>query len=324
MGKRFLRSIVQNEVVVAATGAFNFPDLPVNPLSLIVFTILLERPDEDAVSAHRVISDCFLGVSDVSVTHKGEQIIQGSLADLAMMCGVINGYSPGVAFPAGVGQLQSASFVLPFGRMPYWHDEAFPATQRGNLRLNATVADTSPGTATAMSFQVEAVELIEDDPRQYLKYTTLTRPITATGRQRTPLPIGNDLLGVLLFNPSTEITATEQSSWDRVKLMVDNVEQYYGESQWESLRADLGMRLKLANLAFGHMHASDGTAVPTGDELLTLNRPPNQYGYMDLDPLKDGSYALETQGHADIALDLNPEAASVTARYLPLELVKVR
>ena len=129
---------------------------------------------------------------------------------------------------------------------------------------------------------------------------------------------------MLLFNPSTEITATEQSSWSRVKLMVDNVEQYYAESQWQSLRADLGMRVHRAHLGWGHMHASDGTAVPTGDELLTLNRPPNQYGLLDLDPLRDSSYALETQGHADIALDLNAEAASVTARYLPLELVKVR
>lgn len=324
MGKRFLRSIVQNEVVVSATGAFNFPDLPVNALSMLVFTILLERPDEDATSAHRIFSDCFSGVSDISVTHKGEQIIQGSLADIAMAAACITGYTPHGAFQAGLGQLQSASFILPFSRKPYWHEEAFPATQRGNLRLNATVADTTPGTATEMRFQVEAVELIEDDPRQYLKYTTLTRPITATGRQRTPLPIGNDLLGILLFNPSTEITATEQSSWDRVKLMVDNVEQYYAESQWESLRADLALRVHRAHLAFGHMHASDGTAVPTGDEMLTLNRPPVQYGYMDLDPLLDNSYALETMGHADIALDLNPEAASVTARYLPIELVKVR
>ena len=39
MGKRFLRSIVQPEIVVAATGAFNFPDLPVNPLSMVIFKI---------------------------------------------------------------------------------------------------------------------------------------------------------------------------------------------------------------------------------------------------------------------------------------------
>ena len=324
MGKRFLRSIVQDETAIAAAGDIAPFDLPVNPLSFLVLTILLERPDEDATSAQRILSDCFLGISDVSIRHKGEMIIQGSLADLAMMGGVLINYAPHTAFAAGLGQLQSAAFVIPFSRFPYWPEEGFPATQRGNLRFHMTCADETPGSATATQFSVEAVELIESDPTRYLKYTTNTRALAATGRQRVPLPIGNDLLGALLFSPATEITATEQSAWNRVKLMVDNVEQYYAESRWRSLRADVGMRLQLARLAFGHFHASDGTAVPTGDEMFQLNRPPAQYGYIDLDPMKDGYYALETQGHANVELDLNSEVSSGTIRYLPVELVSVR
>jgi len=324
MGKRFLRSIVLDETVIAAAGDVAPFDLPVNPLSFLVYTVLLERPDEDATSAHRIVSDAFLGIGDISVRHKGEMILQGSLADLAMMSGVLINYAPHGAFMAGLGQLQSVSFVLPFSRFPYWPEEGFPATQRGNLRFHVTCLDETPGSATALSHSLEAVELIESDPVRYLKYTTNTRALAATGRQRVPLPIGNELLGALLFSPATEITATEQSAWNRVKLMVDNVEQYYAESRWRSLRADLGMRLGNARLAFGHMHASDGTAVPTGDELLNLNRPPLQYGYLDLDPLKDGHYALETQGHANVELDLNSEVSSGTIRYLPVELVTVR
>jgi hypothetical protein len=187
-----------------------------------------------------------------------------------------------------------------------------------------TIGDTSPGSATAMQTALEAVELIETDPVRYLKYTTNTRALAATGRQRVPLPIGNDLLGCLLFNPATEITTTEQSAWNRVKLMVDNVEQYYAESRYRSLAADLAMRMRVASLGFGHFHASDGTAVPTGDEMFQLNRPPSQYAYLDLDPLRDGFYALETQGHANIELDLNSEVSTGTVRYLPVELVTVR
>lgn len=324
MGKRFLRSIVRDETTEAATGDIAPFDLPVNPLSFLVLTVLLERPDEDATSAHRIVSDAFLGISDLSIRHKGEMIIQGSLADIAMLGGILIDYTPFGHFRAGLGQLQSVAFVIPFSRFPYWPEEGFPATQRGNLRFHMTIADTTPGTATAMQTAVEAVELIETDPVRYLKYTTNTRALAATGRQRVPLPIGNDLLGCLLFNPATEITTTEQSAWNRVKLMVDNVEQYYAESRYRSLAADLAMRMRVASLGFGHFHASDGTAVPTGDEMFQLNRPPSQYAYMDLDPLRDGFYALETQGHANIELDLNSEVSTGTVRYLPVELVTVR
>jgi hypothetical protein len=324
VGKRFLRSIVLDETVLAATGEIAPFDLPVNPLSFLVYTLLLERPNEAALSAHRLITDAFLAVGDISIRHKGEMILQGSLPDLAMLGGILIDYTPHTAFAAATGQLQSVSFVLPFSRFPYWPEEGFPATQRGNLRFHANVLDISPGTATAVQHSLEAVELIESDPVRYLKYTTNTRAITATGRQRVPLPIGNDLLGSLLFNPATEITATEQSAWNRVKLMVDNVEQYYAESRWRSLRADLAMRMRNVSLGFQHSHPHAAADTSTGDPAVNRDQPPNGYGYLDLDPLKDGHYALETQGHANVELDLNSEVSTGTVRYLPVELVTVR
>lgn len=323
MGKKFLRSIVVDETLLAATGDIQPVDLPTNPLSFLVLTLSLERPDEDATSAHRILSDCFLGIGDISVRHDGEQIIQGSLADLCMMAACLTGYVPHGAFMAGLGQLQTASFLIPFTRKPYWHEEAYPATSRGRFKFHMNVLDVSPGSATAMNWQLEACELIEDNPTRYLKYTTLTRALAATGRQRVPLPLGNQLLGVLLFSPATEITATEQSAWAKVQLVKDNVQQYYVESNWEALRADLAMRVPNPRLAFGHMHASDGTAVPTGDELLDLNRPPLQYGYLDFDPLKDDSYAVETEGVSDLELDMNSDVSTGSARYLPVERVAV-
>jgi hypothetical protein len=324
MGKRFLRSIVRDQVTLAATGDIAPIDLPVNPLSFLVLTVGLERPDEDATSAQRVISDCFLGVGEISVRHKGEMILQGLLSDVAMLNGILHNYTPHGAFLAGLGQEQMMSFVISFSRRPYWPKEAFPATSRGNLQFFLNVLDVSPGTATAMTMQLEAVELIQDDPVQYIKYTTQQRAITATGRQRVPLPIGNEIAGCMLFSPATEITATEQSAWGKVKVLVDNVEQYYPESNWEALRADVGMRQTGPITRWGHMHASDGTAVPTGDEILDLNRPPLQYGYLDFDPLRDDYYLLETAGHADVDLDMNSDVSTGTARYLPVELVRVR
>jgi hypothetical protein len=323
VGKRFLRSIVQDQVTVAAAGDINPIDLPVNPLSFLVLTLWLERIDEDATSAHRFLSDCFLAVGDISVRHRGEQVIQGSLADLTMLAGCLTGYTPWGSHLAGLGQRQSMSFLIPFTRVPYWHEEGFPATSRGNLRFHMNALDASPGTATAFDFALEACELIEDQPTRYLKYTTNTRTPLATGRQKVPLPIGNDILGILLFDGLTEITATEAFVWGKVQVVKDNVQQYYVESNAESLRFDLANRIHGPGARFGHMHASDGTAVPTGDELLDLNRPPLQYHYLDFDPLKDGSFALETKGAATLDLDLNVDSITGTpvARYLPVELV---
>lgn len=323
MGKRFLRSIVVDETLLAATGDIQPVDLPTNPLSFLVLTLSLERPAENVTAAHRILSDCFLGIGDVSVRHDGEQIIQGSLADLTMMAACLTGYVPHGAFMSGVGQLQTMSFLLPFTRKPYWHDEAYPATSRGRFKFHMNVLDISPGSATAMNFQLEALELIEDNPTRYLKYTTLTRALAATGRQRVPLPLGNQILGVLLFNPATEITATEQSAWAKVQLVKDNVQQYYVESNWESLRYDLGARMGNARLGFGHEHNQAAADTVTGDEALIRNQPPAQYGYLDFDPLKDDSFALDTEGVSDLELDLNSDVSTGTARYLPVERVGI-
>ncbi len=324
MGKRFLRSIVVDETVLAATGDIAAVDLPTNPLSFLLLTLLLERPAENVTAAHRILSDCFLGIGDVRVDHDGEQIMQGALADLAMLNGIVCGYHPHVAFAAGVGQLQSATFLLSFSRKPYWPKEAYPATSRGRFKFRMNVLDTSPGSATAISFQLEALELIEEQPEQYLKYTTLTRALAATGRQRVPLPLGNQLVGCMLFNPATEITAVEQSAWAKVQVVKDNVQQYYVESNWESLRGDIALRLALARLYGGHEHNQAAADTVTGDEALIRNQPPAQYGYLDFDPLKDDYYLLDTQGVSDLELDLNSDVSTGTARYLPIELVKTK
>lgn len=324
MGKRFLRSIVVEPTTIAAAGDIAPIDLPVNPLSRVYLTLFEEQPAQQVTNAFTLLSDFYAAISDISIRHKGEMIIQGTLQDLLMMNGIVTQAWPFGTHLSGIGNNRSMTFPLSFGRVPYWHNEAFPATSRGNLRFHMGVLDITPGTATALQFAIEAVELIEDDPKQYLKYTTNTRILTATGRQRVPLPIGNELAGCLLFDPATEITTAEAFAWGKVKLMVDNVEQYYAESNWESLRQSVAERGALFMNSLGHVHGHAAADTVTGQEQVRLNEPPHQYGYLDFDPLKDDSYLLETAGHADVELDLNSDVSAGTARYMPLELVRVR
>jgi hypothetical protein len=324
VGKRYLRSIVQEPTTLLANGDITPVDLPVNPLSFLLLTLFIEEPAQQVTNAFTLFSDYFAALSDLSIRHKGEMIVQGNLQDVMMVNGCFYRNWPFGTHLSGIGNNRAMTFPIQFGRRAFDPNEAFPATSRGNLRFHMNVLDFTPGTATVLQWALEAVELIEADPKQYVKYTTNTKALTATGRQRVPLPIGNELIGCLLFDPSTEIAVTETFAWGKVKVMVDNVEQYYAESNWESLRQALASRGALFHSSLGHVHGHAAADTVTGNEQVRLNEPPHQYGLLDFDPLNDDFYLLETAGHADVELDMNSDVSTGTARYVPLELVRVR
>jgi hypothetical protein len=325
MGKRFLRTIVSDFQTLTASADIQPVDLPTNPLSVLYLTLAATKNVAAQVTnLGRLLVPILQQITDLSVRHQGEQIIQGQLDDLAVLNAVLHGQPPAVAEIAYAdNEVQAVTVPLSFSRKPFWHEEAFPATQRGRLRFHMT-AGALPTGYDAVSWALEAVELIEDEPARYLKYTTLTRTIAATGRQQIPLPLGNEILGLLLFDPSDEIDSTISYAFGKVKLMKDNVEQYYAESNWEALREIMYRRLPNWTLAWGHQHAQAAADTDTGEETVKIaDRPPLQYGYLDFDPLKDGSYSLETAGVSDLDLDLNSDVSAGTVRVIPVELRKV-
>jgi len=324
MGKRFLRTIVQEPTTLAAVGEITPVDLPVNPLSFVVLTLFGEQPDTLTANTFRYLQDFYAALDNIRIVHKGENIAQGNLQDLAMINALLHRTTPWGTHVTGAGANRTMSFLISLGRKPYWSEECFPATSRGNLRFAFNVLDITPGTFTAVQWALEACELIEADPKRYIKYTTSQRSITATGRQRVPLPIGNEIAGVLLNDPSTEISTTETFAWGKVKVMVDNVEQYYAESNWESLRADVARRLESIAHSFGHSHSQAAADTNVGDNRKILNEPPLQYGYLDFDPHHDDEFLLETAGRADVELDLNSDVSTGTARYIPIELIRLK
>lgn len=325
MAKRFLRSIVSDFQTLTASADITPIDLPVNPLSRLILTLAFTKNvAAQATNLGQLMMPILQSITDLSIRHRGENIIQGSLMDIAVMNAMLTGQPPAVGEIAQAdNEIQFVSIPINFSRVPFWHEEAFPATQRGNLRFFMTAGAIS-ALYDAFSWSLEAVELIEDNPTRFLKYTTLTRAIAASGRQKIPLPIGNDILGALLFDPSDETDATNSYAFGKVKLLKDNVEQYFAESNWESLRDTMTRRLPNWTQAWGHIHAQAAADTATGEEQITVaDRPPLQYGYLDFDPLKDASYALETAGAASLDLDMNSDVSSGTVRVLPVELVNV-
>lgn len=324
MGKRYLRTIVQDQQTLAATGEITLRDLPVNPLSMLYLTLLTEEPAQQVTNAWRLFDDFFAAVDNIRVIHKGENIIQGSLQDLMMVNLLYQRARPFGTHLSGIGNNRAMTFPLCLGRRPYDHMSCFPATSRGNLTFGMNVLDITPGTATALQWMLEAVELIEDEPETYCKYTTQQRALTATGRQKVPLPLGNEIMGVVLFDPTTEIAATETFAWGKVKVLKDNVEQYYQSSNWEAIRGDFGRRVAMAMNDLGHVHGHAAADTVTGDEQVRVNAPPHQYGYLDFDPLDDGSFSLETAGASTLDIDMDSDVSTGTARYLPIERVTIK
>lgn len=322
MGKRFLRSIVSDFQTLTASADITPVDLPVNPLSILYLTLAATKNvAAAATNLGRYAVPIIQQITDASVRHQGEQVIQGQLDDLAVANALIAHQPPAVMeYAYADNQVQAVTVPLSFSRRPFWHEEAFPATQRGRLRFHMT-AGALPTGYDAVAWALEAVELIEDTPTRHLKYTTLTRALAATGRQRIPLPLGNDLLGLLLFDPSDETDSTMSYAFGKIKVLKDNVEQYYVESNWESIRETMFRRLVNWNNAWGHQHGQAAADTDTGEETQKIaDRPPLQYGYLDFDPLEDGSYSLETAGVSTLDLDLNSDVSSGTVRVLPIEL----
>jgi hypothetical protein len=324
MGKRYLRTTVSDFQTLAASADITPVDLPVNPLSHLLLTIALTKNvAAQATSLGQVMMPIIQQINNVSVRHRGENIIDGSLQDLAVLNAMLHGQGPAVGEIAQADNIEHfVTIPLSFARTLYSHEEGFPATQRGQLRFHMSAGAIS-ALYDAARWSLEAVELIEDEPASFLKYTTMTRALAATGRQRIPLPIGNELLGVLLFDPSDEVDATIAYAFGKVKVLKDNVEQYFAESNWESLREAMERRMHGYRLAWGHVHSQAAADTGVGEENNSVaDRPPLQYGFLDFDPLKDGSYSLETAGASALDLDMSSDVSSGTVRIMPVEWIK--
>lgn len=324
MGKRFLRTIVSDFRTLTASADIDPIDLPTNPLACLYLTLLATKNvAAQATNLGRVMVPIIQQITDLSVRLQGEQRIQGRLDDLAVLNALLTRQPPAVGEIAYADdQVQVVTIPISFSRRPGWHEEAHPASKRGDLTFHMT-AGALPTGYDAVSWGLEALQLIEDEPTRWLKYTTRTRALTATGRQQVPLPIGPEILGLLLFDPSDEIDLTAAYAFGKVKILKDDVEQYYPESNWESIRESLTRRLPNWTLAWGHQHGQAAADTDTGEETVKIaDRPPLQYGYLDFDLLDDGSYSLETAGASALDLDFDSGVSSGTVRFIPVQLMK--
>lgn len=321
---QFLRQVlIQDESQAASTTRTD--DLPVNPLSHIALT-LRALNDTGTLTDYTVVSALLGFITKVEVLFQGSAIISGSLDDLARLMGVLIGRGPRAPETTTVNnQIRGITVIIPLGRKPYMPMECFPAVRRGELRLQITSGAATTGIDT-VTLQAETVELLGASPKQYMKSTTIAKTPSATGDHEVDLPIGNMLAGALLFGTTVPTTTAWTASINQIRLLVDNVEAYYANANWESLQGELAQRTQANSQQSEHVHVSDVGAAYTQWQDTDLNAVNtdfyNNYAYLDLDPRNDDAFLLDTKGRARISAKINAGAADAI-RIMPVELVQV-
>jgi len=323
---RYLHSTVQ-PLTTIATGASITPlDLPVNPLSALLLRFSVTRTAPTALLLYDAIDDLVTAITGVRILHKGEQIVAGALRDLMLVNAACMNAFPGYSklHPVGAA-VDSIVFPICLGRRMYDPRSCFPATTRGNLVLQMDTA-AFPAGYTALQLEVESIELTETDPSEYVKYVTQART-AVVGQFDAALPIGNPLLGILLFDTAIQTLNTDVSSWGTIKVLKDNVEQYHPLSDFQTI-AGMMQAAMFGQFAIhaGHVHkfvAADALSSMTDGAAELINTSTRGYGYLNYDPLKDGGYQLETKGSADLKIRGNGGSATAV-RYLPVERVMVK
>lgn len=295
---KFLRTVIVQDETPAADGSFTY-DLPVNPISHIALTIKCLNVTNEAT-----IAEILAMISNIEVLHRGTSIFQLSAADLNALDYVLLRNAPINANQVATDNAtRYHGLIIPFGRRCFNPAECFPASKAGELKLRLTV-DIANAGADGLILQVEATELLDANPSQFLKVTSMTKTPSATGAMDVDLPISYKYAGVLLWG-TTVVTGTAWTNTiEQVKLLADNTELLYSLANWESLHSDLLLRV-------GHR---PGHIVAATDDSIV------NYAFLDFSPNGEDDFLLDSAPLSGLKLritagDTNP------LRALPLELV---
>lgn len=318
----FLRSVLaQDEAVVVSTRVTY--DLPVNPLSHILFTMKAAN-DTGVITNAVLLGNILRQVSNISVEFKGSSVMSGSLIDLAAL------YQWLLRVPVGQtnmvktdGDVRAATVILPFGRKLFNPDECFPAVKRGDLRLVIDYAAAQTGIDTLLA-QIETVELMGAAPKAYLKATTIAKTLTSGIGNDIDLPIGNPIVSILMFGTTTPTGAVYTSTIDKAKILVDNMESHYNEANWETLHGEFRGRFPVNVQNTQHLHRFADAAAGETDTGIQSDDAGyiEKYAALDFDPAGDGNFLLMTEGKSRVHARITA-GASDAARFLPVELIAI-
>jgi hypothetical protein len=314
----FIHSILRSNALIAADGD-EVIDLPVNPLSVVLIHI---SPLNATLTDYSLWTAILGALETVRITHKGSAVVDASGPDLAVLAWVWHRLG---LWQSGDLEADNSrrSLVVPvlFGRRPYDVKECFPETKKGELQLSMTwdIADTG---YDGLRRSVETIELPEASPAFVQKVTTLATTFAAVGQQDVDLPIGNVLRAILLWGTTAYTGATPTPSWGQIEVMRDNRQIGYSATDWEVLRAVMGLGGVTWPADFTHIHSVNAAGAAreyTLEPQVGLNKD-GYYALLNFDPTFDDQFSLETSGAGRVNVRADCEVADAV-RVLPIERV---
>ncbi len=291
-------NVVRRAAAVGVNGPFN---LSVNPITYSILHVDGLVNTGGVVGQDRPWTD----IDNITVSFNGASVINVNGEDLRALLVALGWRVPFVRNGANVtiGNFVRVSIPIPFSRKRFWLNEGFPASRSGELQISVSFAAEGT-TFTARFFSVESFEVLDMVPRRFLKLVTQSKALTV-GDTDFELPKGNDLAGILIFEPVVADVSFVSGTIRTMKMLLDDVEFGIANARWESMADAFEQRGSPVD-AYGN------AALP---QLAG-------YGLIDFDPLQDGEYLVPTVGRASVKL--RPEIDNAgTVRAIPIELVAI-
>lgn len=319
---KFIHSVIEPERVIAADGEQIF-DLPVNPLSVILLTIV-PLNESATITTYRLLEAILGAITSVDILHKGSSIISASLTNLAVKALLFDKLSIWQSNAVETNNDQRAIVVpILFGRRPYMASECFPASKKGELQMRLTF-DIAAAGFDGLRFNAEAIELPGASPEFVSKFTTLTQTFAATGDNDVDLPIGNDLRGIICRGQTGFAGAAPAPTITDIELLVSNRQEYFSSTAWAASRGLLGLAGVPFPPDFRHIHSVDAAGAGREDTLepeIGASIDDNFF-VLNLDPTMDDEFTLKTEGASRVHLRVNAGATN-TMLAMPIEKVPV-
>lgn len=317
----FLKSMLENRLAITA-GTIYTKDLPVNPVSFIDVDL-----DMTINAAYTPITYANMGaaIAKLEILYKGSSIISLVGADLlAFLAAVHNRMPPVINRLLSAASVTTARFRIPFGRYPYSQVECFPAVRKGEWQIRITWG-ASFTNISAIAMTITTCELMGAAPKQFLKATTISvTPVV--GEFDVDLPLGNKLIGILLFSTTVPAGTAQTTSVDMMKLLVENTEHYWHQVRWPDLNQRLYECLGRDKTEFDHIHRENVASAfvqnaNTGYEVIA-DEYLAKYGLMDFDPMRNDAYLFDTHGLSRAWLRPTGGDTNVV-RVIPIEIIEL-
>jgi len=317
----FIQSVLEYQHLAAISTVDNY-DLPVNPLSHILITLKMDLkiPETNKVPNFQNVLNL---MSRIEVLYKGSAVYSLNGMDCFASGIFVNNFESWAVNHVDYDDAEWAiTFLVPMTRKLYSPVECFPRTTRGELILQITWAAAFTGF-DIVNFQIETVELPDASPSQFIKQTTKAVTPTATGQLDIELPIGNDISELVLWHETIPVNATDTTTLEMLEILVDNVNHFYPESNFNVLHNMPG-RVRAAPGYHGyHTHKLSAAAYAVGTQV-SANKPHNHvirnHLHLPFDIFKDGEYALKTAGASDVVLRVDCGDTG-DIRCIPVEVV---